>query len=199
MINRPVTVLKKEMGTKVLISFYLFLRPGGEGENAARRKNKGGKALNGREERFCEEYVIDYNATKAALRAGYGKNSRDEEAAAKAAANAGSKLLKKDEIAARVREIQEEYNKARCFDEKERVLKELWVTYEKSTEAEPVMEWSTEEHSYVPTGRYQFDGKTATKALELIAKMNGMLTENVKTELSTGEKTEIEIKVLKGE
>lgn len=126
--------------------------------------------LKGKIERFCEEYIVDYNATKAAIRAGYKETS---------AANQGSRLLKNDEVLARVRELQEEFNKTRCFDEKERVLAEAWSVLEIATAAKPVLEWDYDERKYVETGEYQIDGKTAIKTLELIAKMGGMLTEKV--------------------
>ena len=56
-------------------------------------------ALNDRQEKFCNEYIIDYNKTQAAIRAGYSK---------KTAYSIGSENLKKPEILARIRELQEE-------------------------------------------------------------------------------------------
>lgn len=145
-----------------------------------------GFMLKGKKERFCEEYIIDYDATKAAIRAGYSEKS---------AYNQGSRLLKNDEVAARVRELQEIYNKERCFANKDRVLKELWDTYEHASRAEPAMEWNADEHRYVPTGEYVFDGKTASKCLELIAKTNGMLTEKIESNIK-GEGLSVNIKVV---
>ena len=49
-----------------------------------------------RQERFCQEYVIDMNATKAAKRAGFSKRS---------AVVTGSKLLKEEFIALYIREL----------------------------------------------------------------------------------------------
>ena len=141
--------------------------------------------LKGKIERFCEEYIVDYNATKAAIRAGYKETS---------AANQGSRLLKNDEVLARVRELQEEFNKTRCFDEKERVLAEAWSVLEIATAAKPVLEWDYDEHKYVETGEYQIDGKTAIKTLELIAKMGGMLTDTVEHRFGDGG-VEINVKV----
>lgn len=46
-------------------------------------------ALNDKQKRFCEEYVIDLNATQAAIRAGYSENT---------AGSIGFDLLKKPEI-----------------------------------------------------------------------------------------------------
>lgn len=133
--------------------------------------------LTAKEERFCQEYIIDYNATKAAIRAGYKEKS---------AAVQGSRLLKNDNVAARVCELQEQFNKTRCFDEKDRVLKELWDIYEKAMQKTEVMEWSQEKHAYVPTGEWTFDGKTATKAMELIGKMSGMFTDKIERKAQGG-------------
>ena len=133
--------------------------------------------LKGMREKFAIEYIVDYNATKAAIRAGYSEDS---------AASEGSRLLKNDKVSARVRELQEEYNKTKCFAEKERVLKELWETYEKAVQAVPVMVWDSGKHSYVESGEYSFDGKTATKAIELIGKMNGMFTEKIEHKAQGG-------------
>ena len=152
---------------------------------AGRRKD-GFFMLKGKRERFCNEYIIDYDATKAAIRAGYSEKS---------AYNQGSRLLKNDEVAARVRELQEIYNKERCFANKDRVLKELWDTYEHASRAEPAMAWDANEHRYVPTGEYVFDGKTASKCLELIAKTNGMLTEKIESNIK-GEGLSVNIKVV---
>ena len=47
------------------------------------------KKLTARQERFCREYIIDYNATKAAVRAGYSE---------KTAKSIGSENLTKPDI-----------------------------------------------------------------------------------------------------
>jgi phage terminase small subunit len=135
------------------------------------------EGLTAKEERFCQEYIVDYNATKAAVRAGYKERS---------AATQGCRLLKNDKVASRVRELQEQYIKDRCFAEKDRVLKELWEVFEKASQKTEVMEWSQEKHAYVPTGEWTFDGKTATKAMELIGKMNGMFTEKIEHNAGNG-------------
>ena len=135
------------------------------------------KKLSGKEERFCQEYIVDYKAAEAAIRAGYKEKS---------ARTAAWRLLKKETVAARVRELQEEFNKQRSFDDKNRVLNELWEVYQKAMQKTPVLEWSQEKHEYVPSGEYQFDGKTASKALELIGKMSGMFTEKIEHKTQGG-------------
>lgn len=148
----------------------------------------GEKKLTAKEERFCMEFIVDYNATQAAIRAGYSEKS---------AGVTACKLLKKANVSARVREIQEEFNKTRCFDEKARVLAEAWGIFEAATAAKPVMVWNREEHEYEETGEYQIDGRTAAKALELIAKLGGMLSETRKIE--PGEGFCINVKMDEGE
>ena len=53
--------------------------------------------LTQRQEKFCREYVVSYNATQAAIKAGYSE---------KTARSMGSENLTKPDILARVRELQ---------------------------------------------------------------------------------------------
>ncbi len=55
--------------------------------------------LNGKMELFCHEYLVDYNATKAATRAGYSANT---------AASQGSRLLTNVKIQERIKDLQKE-------------------------------------------------------------------------------------------
>ena len=72
-------------------------------------------ALNAKQERFCEEYLVDLNATQAAIRAGYSK---------KTAKSQGSRLLTKADVSARVGELKAERVK-RTEITADRVLREL--------------------------------------------------------------------------
>jgi phage terminase small subunit len=58
--------------------------------------------LTKRQKRFCEEYVIDFNATQAYFRAGYSVKSE------KAAGTEGYKLLKNPGIQAYIKKLQQE-------------------------------------------------------------------------------------------
>ena len=60
---------------------------------------KNSVTLTARRERFCQEYVIDQNASAAARRAGYSEGS---------AHVAGCRLLKDDNVAARIAALQAE-------------------------------------------------------------------------------------------
>lgn len=70
--------------------------------------------LNHRQRRFADEYLVDGNATQAAIRAGYSE---------KTAYSQGSRLLKNDEVLSRVREGQEKLAERTQIDA-ERVMRE---------------------------------------------------------------------------
>lgn len=120
--------------------------------------------LSGKHERFCQEYIIDYNGTQAAIRAGYSDASAKQTA---------YKLQKRDDINSRIRELQREQVK-RLGLSQDYVVLELLDTYKSCREATPVMEWDYGERCLVETGKYQFDSKGALKALEMIGKHLGM-------------------------
>ena len=101
-------------------------------------------ALNDRQERFCREYMQDYNATQAAIRAGYSK---------KTAYSMGSENLRKPEVLARVRELQEEKCNSLVINEA-MIITELAKTY-----------YDCRENA---------DSKGALKALEMLGKHVGM-------------------------
>lgn len=56
-------------------------------------------ALTPKEHRFCEEYLIDLNATQAAIRAGYSRHT---------ARQAGSELLSKPVVQAEIERLRDE-------------------------------------------------------------------------------------------
>ncbi len=72
--------------------------------------------LNPKQERFCQEYIIDLNATQAAIRAGYSE---------KTASEIGRQNLIKLDISERIAELQSERSK-RTEITQDKVLKELW-------------------------------------------------------------------------
>ncbi len=142
--------------------------------------------LEGKMERFCEEYIADYNPIRAALRAGYSKTS---------AKTYSYSMLKKEKVIARICELQEEYIRKNLLDDKNRVIKELWEMYERAVQAKPVTVWDKEIKDYVETGEYQFDDKIAMKCLEFIAKIGGMLSEKESEKNRNKDSFEIVVKV----
>lgn len=73
-------------------------------------------AMREKQKRFCQEYLIDSDATKAAVRAGYAKRS---------AASIGCDLLKHPEVKAYLDELRAEL-KERSMVKAEEVVAELW-------------------------------------------------------------------------
>lgn len=69
------------------------------------------------QERFCEEYLIDLNATKAAERAGYAENSASVQ---------GCQLLQKEHVQIRISVLKEERSN-RTEITADRVLRELYL------------------------------------------------------------------------
>lgn len=72
------------------------------------------KKLKDKQERFCQEYLIDLNATQAAIRAGYSQ---------KTAYSIGEENLRKPEIDLRIKELMGERSK-RTEITQDRVLQE---------------------------------------------------------------------------
>lgn len=75
------------------------------------------KSLNARQELFVQEYLKDYNATQAAIRAGYSKDT---------AGQIGHALLKNIEISNRIQQAQTE-KVERVKIEQDDVLRELLI------------------------------------------------------------------------
>lgn len=73
------------------------------------------KGLTPKQQRFVDEYLIDLNATQAAIRAGYSE---------KTARSQGQRLLTDDDIAAAIQRAQDERAERTGIDA-ERVLQEL--------------------------------------------------------------------------
>ena len=55
--------------------------------------NREGMALTDKQQRFAEEYLVDLNASQAAIRAGYSRKTADQQ---------GHQLLKKTSVAAEI-------------------------------------------------------------------------------------------------
>ena len=71
--------------------------------------------LTAKQQRFCEEYVVDMNATQAAIRAGYSKNS---------ASVIGSENLGKPNVVQCIAELKKALSESTAI-RAERVLEEI--------------------------------------------------------------------------
>jgi phage terminase small subunit len=111
-------------------------------------------SLNPRQQRFVDEYLIDLNATAAAIRAGYSP---------KTARAIGAENLTKPDIAEAIRERKKK------ISEKVEITQE-WVV----TKLRENLERSMQPESY--------NGAVANKALELLGKHVGMFSDmNIRT------------------
>ena len=128
---------------------------------------------NDKHEQFCHQYLIDRNATQAAIRAGYSE---------KTAYSQGQRLLKNVETLSRVRELQKEQAERLCIDA-DWVILRLVEIVERCSQAQPVMMWDKGTKEYVPTGEFQFDSRGANRALELLGKAFGAFSEQTKENL----------------
>lgn len=117
--------------------------------------------MNPKQERFCQEYVVDLNATQAAIRAGYSE---------KTAASIGNENLTKPEISAKIAELQNDIANKLEVDASW-ITERLKQIAERCMTAEPVMIRAGGE--MIESGEYQFDASGANKALELLGKRTG--------------------------
>jgi len=130
---------------------------------------------NKKHEKFCQEYIIDLNATQAAVRAGYSKNTANEQ---------GCRLLAKSNISARVNELQSKVIKKLELTQ-EWVLEHLKEIVSKSMQEEEVKKFDYQSKEMLGTGEYIFDSKGANRALELIGKHLGMFTDKLEVKDTT--------------
>jgi phage terminase small subunit len=126
--------------------------------------------------RFCEEYILDLNATRA-YKTVYNVKKDDT-----ARANA-SRLLAKANISARIAEFKSERSERTLVDA-DYVVKGLKEVAERCMQHKPVMKWDYEEKMLVQetaldekgneVGIYEFDSSGANRAYELLGKHLGI-------------------------
>jgi phage terminase small subunit len=139
--------------------------------------------LSEKHKKFVKEYLIDLNATQAAIRAGYS---------AKTAYSQGQRLLKHVEVSA-------EITKAKQKREEKTEINAEWVLiqaakmHQKCMQEVPVMV-KGEDGQMVPSGEYKFDSAGAGKALEIVGKHTNIQAFKEKLELTGANGGPIETK-----
>ena len=119
--------------------------------------------LTPKQERFISEYLVDLNATQAAIRAGYSRNS---------ARQIGVENLSKLVIAAAVAKAKQERSEATKIDA-EWVLREAVALYERCIgEVRPALHPKSRRQMRDSDGNllFTFQAATAARVLELIGK-----------------------------
>ena len=121
------------------------------------------KKLTAKQEMFCCEYIIDLNATQAAIRAGYSK---------KTAGQIGEQNLKKLEIQEYVNTLMNE-RKKRVEIDADYVLGGIKDLTERCMQVEPVIVDGK------PNGEYKFEPTPALRGYELLGKHLSLFTEKI--------------------
>ncbi len=121
-------------------------------------------SLTPKQQLFVAEYLVDLNATQAAVRAGYSE---------KTAYSVGHENLKKPEVAAPIQEAME-VRSQRTEIAQDWILEHLKLVYEASIEARPVYDKNGKEKGF------SFNPAAANRALELLGKHQGMFADNLK-------------------
>lgn len=126
-----------------------------------------------KQEKFCVEYLVDLNATQAAIRAGYSE---------KTAHSQGPRLLENVEVQKRIKELRE-----REFDNSIATAKEAEAFLAKAMRGEieeevVVTEGVGEGCSEARIIKKSISAKDRIKAAELIGKRNQLFTDKVKVD-----------------
>ncbi len=138
------------------------------------------KMLTPKQQRFCQEYLVDFNATQAAIRAGYSKKTANEQ---------GSRLLAniniKSEISKGMAELSE-----KTKGNAQWVLENLIEVSERCMQKTPVVKFDRTKKVMKPVidektgeGTWEFDSAGANRALELIGKHRAMFVERSQADL----------------
>jgi len=120
------------------------------------------QSLTAKQEQFCLEYMVDLNATQAAIRSGYSKDTAQQ---------IGSENLSKPLIAEKIAQLRAERSERVQIDA-DYVIENLAEIVERCMQRTEV-----KDHNGVGTGEYKFEHNGANRALELLGKHLKMFTE----------------------
>jgi phage terminase small subunit len=119
-------------------------------------------ALTAKQERFVQEYMVDLNATQAAIRAGYSAKNADK---------IGPELLGKTRVRAAI-EAAKATRAKRVQIDADWVVKMARKNIKRALQEEPILDRDGN-----PTGLYKYDGAVVNGALNLLAKHTGGFVE----------------------
>ena len=114
--------------------------------------------LEEKQKMFCKEYLVDFNGTQAAIRAGYSK---------KTARSIASENLTKPNIQAYLKELIDSRNKRTQITQDD-VIADIIKVKDRCMQNEVVLDKEGNE-----TGIYKFDSNGANKALDMLMKHTG--------------------------
>ena len=122
--------------------------------------------MNAKQKRFCDEYLVDCNATQAAIRAGYSP---------KTAYAAGSNNLKKPELREYIDQQLELLHNANIADSKE--VLEYLTSVMRGKHKEQILQLVGDGVQKIAS--IDVSAKERLKAAELIGKRYGLFKENI--------------------
>ncbi len=145
--------------------------------------------LTEKQKRFVVEYIKDYNATQAAIRAGYSEQT---------AYSQGNRLLKKVEIKKAIKELQDEIRKKNIAEAIE-VEEFLSLAMRGKIEEEVVVTENIGDYeSRARIIKKQLSAKERIKAAELLGKRYALFADKVDMDVDVGtEKLDSILKQLK--
>lgn len=114
--------------------------------------------LTPKQEMFCRQFVVDFNGTQAAIRAGYSK---------KTANRIASENLSKHDICAFIAELQKKVSEELEISATD-ITEKFFQIRDRCMQAEPVLDKNGE-----PTGEFKFDARAAIQANEMLGKRVG--------------------------
>lgn len=129
--------------------------------------------LTPKQEKFCVEYLVDLNATQAAIRAGYSEKTAEATA---------SRLLRNVKVQTRIQELRKEYFTKTIASAAE-VEAFLSASLRGEVEEEVVVvEGAGDGYSEAKIIKKQIGAKDRIKAAELMGKRHQLFTERVKVD-----------------
>ena len=133
------------------------------------------KKLTAKQQRFCDEYLIDLNATQAAIRAGYSK---------KTAYAIGNENLNKPELKKYIEARMAKKEKKLIADQDE-VLKYLTAVLRGESESEEIVVESIGDYlTEARTMKKAPSEKDRLKAAELLGKRYSLFKDNMKLDVT---------------
>lgn len=136
-------------------------------------------AMTNRQKKFCDEYLIDLNATQAAIRAGYSERSAGRNA---------DRMMKNDEIRSYIEEQLQQLHNERTADAQEVVEYLTSVLRGESEGEELVNEFQGDGISMAVHVRKKPSEKDKLRAAELLGKRFGIFTDRIEGTVKMSEK-----------
>lgn len=133
--------------------------------------------MTNKQKRFADEYLVDLNATQAAIRAGYSPKTADRIA---------YENLRKLEVKSYIDEQLERIHNERAADAAEVIEYLTSVMRGESTAAVVVVEGQGDGYSEARTIRKPPDEKERLKAAELLGKRFGLFADRVEVSTNNG-------------